>query len=475
MKTPYILSLIISFFILQMQTRAQSYFQKTYPMSNDQEGQDVLPTSDGGYLIAGYTNTSILYDCDLLIIKTDAVGNKLWSKTYGGNKPDFPYHMLATNDGNYFLIGYSQSYGGGDMDILLQKIDPSGNQIWLKTYGGSGNDYARDVTATADGNYMIVGSSNSQSTTGQNANLIKIDPSGNVIWNKTYGGSANDHGCIVKQCSDGGYIMLGQTYSYGIGNGDAWLVKMNSNGDTTWTKTFGGSQNDEGVSLAVNSDDSFTFLIRDSSTAGKDIDIRVVKTSSTGNVMWNKVYGGSQKDTPKMIQHTSDGGYVIAGISRSFGWINPDMYVLKLTNSGDTTWTRHFGGANHEHCYAVRELSDGSYIAVGKSASYGPDIDPILLKINSNGLLSVGLTEYASLSSAIQLYPNPNKGELNLDLSNFKATKITVLNTLGEMVYSKNIENEQKINIKLPDQKTGLYFIRTESETHSVTNKFIIN
>lgn len=470
--TKLILSLY--FFTICLACFSQTYFQKTYPASLDQEGQDVFATPDGGYLIAGYTNTSILYDCDVMVIKTDAFGNKAWSKTYGGNKPDFPYHMLPTTDGNYFLVGYSQSYsGGGDMDILLIKIDPSGNQLWLKTYGGNGNDYARDITATADGNYMIVGSSNIPSQP-HNANLIKIDPAGTVIWSKYYGGSANDYGCAIKQCSDGGYIMLGQTYSYGVGSGDAYLVKTDAAGDTLWTKTFGGSQNDEGVSLTVNSDNGFTFLVRDSSGAGKDIDVRIIRTSGTGNVMWNKVYGGTQKDTPKMVQKTSDGGYILAAISRSYGWINPDMYILKCNSSGDTTWTRHYGGANHEHCYAVREQPDGSYIAVGKSASYGPDIDAILLKINSNGTMTVGIHEYAN-NSPIIIYPNPNSGNLNLDLSNFKAKKVTVTDILGIEVFSKEIENENILTIQLENKKTGVYFVKSESETQSVINKIIIN
>lgn len=456
-----------------MVCQAQTYFQKTYPLSLEQEGQDVVAMPDGGYLIAGYTTTSILYDSDVYVIKTDAFGNKLWSKTYGGNKPDFPYHMLPTTDGNYFLVGYSQSYGGGDLDILLIKIDPNGNQLWLKTYGGTGNDYARDITATTDGNYMIVGSSNSQSTTGQNANLIKIDPTGNVIWSKTYGGSANDHGSIVKQCSDGGYIMLGQTYSYGVGNGDAYLVKTDSGGDTLWTKTFGGAQNDEGVSLVVNNDNSFTFLVRDSSGAGKDIDVRITKTTSNGNLVWSKLYGGGQKDTPKMIQQTTDGGYVLAAISRSFGWINPDMWILKCTSTGDTTWTQHYGGANHEHCYAVREQTDGSYIAVGKTDSYGPDMDAIFLKLNSNGTLAVGIPELTD-ASAIKLYPNPSDGNLNLDLTKFKAKKITVIDVLGTEIYSKELNSETQITINLQNKKTGVYFVKSESETQSVINKFII-
>ena len=161
MKIKYSISLAV--LLLSFVIKGQTYFQKVYQSSpHDQEAQDVLPTSDGGYILAGYTTNTTFNDCDVYIMKADANGNLLWTKTYGVNKPDFPYHMLATNDGNYFLVGYSQSYGGGDYDILLMKIDPSGNMLWTKTYGGFGNDMGRDIIATNDGNYLIVGSSIAQ-------------------------------------------------------------------------------------------------------------------------------------------------------------------------------------------------------------------------------------------------------------------------------------------------------------------------
>jgi len=455
---------------------AQTYFQKTYPNSPyEQEGQDVLATPDGGYLMAGYTTNSTINDCDVYLVKTDGVGNLLWTRTYGGAKPDFPYHMIETTDGNYFLIGYSQSYGGGDSDILLMKINPAGDLVWTKTFGGFGNDYGKDIIATTDGNYMIVGWSNSVGPGGQNANLIKIDPAGIVIWNKLYGGASQDYGSSVKQCSDGGYIMLGQTFSYGAGGGDAYLVKTNANGDTVWTKTFGGALADEGTYINVNADNSFTFLIRDSSNAGQDIDIRIVKTDATGNMIWSKIYGGTQKDTPKMIQPTADGGYIVGAISRSFGWINPDMWIMKFNNMGDTTWTRHFGGVNNEHCYVVREQPDGSYIATGKTASYGPDMDVILLKINSEGTFVVGMNELAKTHNNILLFPNPGEGDFQLEMGDFKAIKIRITDITGREIYEQEFKHEQKINIKLKNKIPGSYIIKCESETQSITIQFIIN
>lgn len=476
MNKPYtFLALALSLILISGNIRSQTYFQKVFFNSPyDQEGQDVLPTADGGYLIAGYTTNSALNDADVLVIKSDATGNEMWRKTYGGAKPDFPYHMLATNDGNYFLVGYSQSYGGGDYDILLIKIDPAGTALWTKTYGGWGNDIGRDVIATADGNYVIVGSSNSPGLADQNANLIKIDPAGTIIWSKLIGGTANDYGNSVRQTSDGGYIMIGQTFSSGAGNGDAYLVKLNANGDTTWTKTFGGAQSDEGYYISIATDGGYAFIIRDSSNVGQDIDIRFIKTDASGNVVWNKVYGGNKKDTPKMVQTTSDGGYIIGAISRSFGWMNPDMWILKCNSLGDTTWTRRYGGSQNEHCYVVREMPDGSYISTGKAASFGPDFDPIFLKLDPQGNIPVGLEEQMKNPLVISVYPNPSTGIFNLDLTEIGPANIQINDLLGKEIYSKSINKTGLESIQL-NSKPGIYFMTLKTEKGEVTKKLIVN
>jgi hypothetical protein len=474
MKAKFILITCFACMIFLLPTKGKAqYFLQVYQSSPyNQEGQDVLATPDGGYLIAGYTQNNDPSDCDVYIIKTDGGGNKISTKTYGGAKPDFPYHMITTFDGNYFLIGYSQSYGSGDVDVLLMKVDQNGNLIWQKTYGGSGNDYGQDIIATSDGNYVIVGSSNSGASTYE-ANLIKIDPAGNLIWNRMLGGAFDDFGRSVKQCSDGSLIVLGCTMEFG--NGDAYLIKTDNAGVFQWNKAIGGSGYDEGAYINVNSDGSFTFLIRDSSTVAMDIDVRIVKTDPAGTVIWSKAYGGDKKDTPKMIQPTSDGGYIVAAISRSFGWVNPDMWIMKFDNAGDTTWTRHYGGVNNEHCYVVREQPDGSYIAVGKTASYGPDMDPIFLKLNSNGTLAVGIHEQRLVYNNIRLYPNPGNGIIKIDLNDFKASKISIVNAIGQEIYRKEIKGEESIDMDLQDKRSGLYLLKCESETQCIIKNFIIN
>ncbi|MDQ3048698.1 MAG: T9SS type A sorting domain-containing protein [Bacteroidota bacterium] len=455
---------------------AQTTFQKNYPSLYEQEGLDVLPTTDGGYMIAGYTTTNLLDDADILIVKTDALGDTVWTKSYGGPEPEFANSIVKTTDGNYFIIGFSQSFGGGDYDTWLLKVNPMGDTIWTKTYGSWGNEEGREVIPTADGNYVITGFTDSPTPSNYNCFLTKIDPSGNIIWSKNYGGSGYDCGNSVRQCLDGGYIIIGETFSYGAGSCDAWLIKTNSSGDTTWTKTFGGPYRDEGKSIVTNSDGTYTLCVRDSSYGAGDIDVTIIKTTSTGIPIWTKTYGGTLKDTPKMIQPTTDGGYVVACISRSFGWVQPDMWILKLNASGDTLWSRNYGGGDHEHCYSVRQMTDGGYIAIGKTKSYSSRNQTFFLKLNSMGTLGpVAIEEYANES--FDPYPNPTEGLININLGEVSSPlELTVFNNLGQSIYSEKIQRgaSSLMNLDLKGNPSGMYYMSLRSEKGTETRKVVL-
>jgi hypothetical protein len=451
---------------------SQNYFQKTYATTYDKTSRDILPTSDGGYIIAGSTNTTTVTDCDVFVMKTDASGNLLWSKQFGGNKPDYTYAMCETSDGNYFITGYSESFSGGDQDVYLIKMDPSGNLLWQKTYGSWGNDEGREIIHTSDDNYVIVGTMGpaTGSLTSQDAFLIKIDLSGTILWQKYYGGSNKEYGNSVKQCSDGGYILTGQTLSWGQ-NGDTYIVRTNSSGDTLWTKMHSSPLADEGVWVTVNADDSFAFAIRDSSSS--DVDVRILKLDANGGVVWDKLYGSTDKDTPKSICTTADGGYLVGAISRSFGWVNPDMWLLKLNASGDTLWSRHFGSSDHEHCHKAKEWDNG-YIAVGHSRSYGPGQKVMFVKMNTSGAIVAGLKEN-SIADNFNVYPNPtSNGRINIDL-NSGLLKLRLSNALGEVVFERsNTVATKEEEIDLGIHKDGVYLLNIETEKGTVNKKIII-
>lgn len=472
--------LLLSCFPFFIKAQVTVTFQKVFSDAYAMDGLDVIPAKGGGYIITGMITNDIINDMDIHVIKTNNTGDMQWTKTYGGIKPEYSFGILqATDSSGYFIIGYSQSFSGGDYDTWLLKIDNDGDTLWTKTYGTWGNDQGQEIIPTSDGNYILTGSSNSPPNSSYQAYLIKIDPDGDIIWDKYYGGSSYEIGNSVKQTPDGGYIMLGITYSYGV-NGDAFLVKTNAIGDTLWTKKYGGSQLDEGIFIVVNSDSSYTFCVRDSSSIGKNIDVQIIKTDANGNILWDKHYGGTEKDTDKMIQKTSDGGYIVSGITRSFGLSLPDMWILKLDSEGDTLWTRRYGGTDNEHCYSTKQTSDGGYIAVGKCESFSQEDGIMFLKLNSKGKLGseVGINEIYS-DNTLTIYPNPAGRVFNIDFKEgLPPSSIKITNVKGQVIFSQvldaTIQNRNRI-IDLKESAPGVYFLTIQSTKKTITKKIILD
>ena len=189
-------------------------------------GQSVQQTSDGEYIIAGNTYSYGAGDYDVYLIKTDPNGDSQWQKTFGGSDSDHGYSVQQTTDGGYIIAGFTYSYGAGDYDVYLIKTDPNGNSQWQRTFGGPNYEDGYSVQQTSDGGYIIAGSTDSYGAEYTNIYLIKTDPNGDSEWQKTFGGNLGESGYSVQQTSDGGYIIAGLTDSYGAGNWDVYLIKL---------------------------------------------------------------------------------------------------------------------------------------------------------------------------------------------------------------------------------------------------------
>jgi hypothetical protein len=260
-----------------------------------------------------------------------------FNKTFGGSNFDKANSVQLVSDGGYILAGQTQSFGSGNLDAWSIKTDAQGNEVWNRTFVGLDIDGATrreaevySVQPTSDGGYILVGYSTFD---GINAWLIKINAEGNEVWNKTFGGAYYDTANSVQVTSDGGYILAGQTQSFGSGLANAWLIKTDAEGNEVWNKTFGGeSYNDEANSVQVTSDGGYILA---GTTGTRFLDAWLIKTDSQGNEVWSKTLGGENLEEGSSVLSTSNGGYILAGWTYSFGAGSWDAWLIKVNVDGN--------------------------------------------------------------------------------------------------------------------------------------------
>jgi len=419
MKTAIIICLtLISF------GTALAGWERTYGGSDEEYGFSVVQTSDSGYVIVGYTGSFGAGLYDVYLVKTDSAGDTLWTRTYGGINVDVGRAVVQTTDGGYIIVGETFSYSAGSPDIYLVKTNVNGDTIWTRTYGGSNNDEGWSVAQTFDGGYIVTGRSHSFGAGESDVYLVKTDALGDTLWTRTYGGSEYDEGYSVAQTSDGGYIVAGGTESFGAGRYDVYLVKTDAVGDTIWTRTYGGSDFDRGHSVAQTSDGGNLVVGQTTSYGIGGADVYLVKTDTDGDTIWTRNYGGSNYDSGCSVIQTFDGGYLIGGISASFGAGERDAYILKTTPLGDTIWTHTYGGSQWDGIYSVAQTIDGGYIFAGATESFGAgEYDMYLIKTDSLGYTGIEEKPPSPKPEAFKIsaYPNPFNSAVIITVSG-KAT-----------------------------------------------------
>ncbi len=389
---------------------AQQKWIRTYGGTNYDWGFSVQQTTDGGYIIAGTTISFGAGAWDFYLIKTDSIGDTLWTKTYGGVNIDYGYSVQQTSDGGYIVVGYTTSFGTGAADVYLIKTDSTGDTLWTKTYGGTNEDYGYSVQQTSDGGYIIVGATDSFNPFIFDVYLIKTNASGDTLWTKTFGGADHDKGWYVQQVSDIGYIIAGETWSLGAGSADVYLIKTDSTGDTLWTKTYGGTNEDYGYSVQQTSDGGYIIVGYTKSFGTGSADVYLIKSNSFGDTLWTRIFGKSNDDYGYSVQQTSDEGYIVAGWSYSFGTGSADVYLIKTNATGDTLWTRIYGGTWDDDSYSVKQTSDGGYIIAGDTRSFGAGyFDVYLIKTDAigNGDVEEGKTRTKDQEIRFKAIPNP--------------------------------------------------------------------
>lgn len=326
----YYRGIFFFFFILFVDhIKAQSSFQKTYGGSGDDYCFSSIQCTDKGFVLVGYTDSYGAGGNDFMVIKTDSLGNTLWSKTFGGNKDDEAYSVKQTTDGGYIVAGYSKSFGAINYNAYLVKLNALGDTMWTKSYGGIKTDFANVVQQTNDAGYILAGYTTTFVSGSDSGNiyLIKTDALGNVKWTTSIGGTvAISDGYSIQQTTDKGYAITGYTNSFGEPNGDAYLIKTDSLGNTLWTKTYGSIGVDWGNSIKQTTDGGFIIAGSASFDTTNLIDVYLIRTDVNGDTLWTKTFGGKGYDFGQAIQLTKDGGFVIAGYTNSCDSGNYNMF-----------------------------------------------------------------------------------------------------------------------------------------------------
>ena len=440
---------------------AQHKWEKVVGGSGRDQAFSVQQTQDGGYIVAGFTG-SFGHGCyDAYVVKKDARGDTVWTKTYGTRNNDYSWSIALCGDGGYALLGATDSiFQTGPHDLYLVRISSAGNLLWTQVYGDTSkadscDESGFDVQETTDGGYILVGGTRSFGAGAYDVYLVKTDSVGDTLWTKTYGTPMSESGRSVQQTQDGGYIIAGSAYVSGTGY-DVYLVRTDSQGDTLWTRTYGGADSDNAQCVVQTQDEGFVFA---GATGG---DLYLGKTDSAGNLLWTKVYGGMYNDWANAVRKTEDGGFVIVGGTRTS--IDPEhcyVWLLKTDSSGDTLWTKIKDAAT-ANGMDVQTTNDGGYIIGAITWEYGGDDDFYLIKTDSTGESSIEESKIRkTMQTRIKTLPNPFI--CFTTVPGYEDKNFVAYDIAGKMVgrFKGN-----KIGI---DLLPGVYFIVLENMTNTCT------
>lgn len=496
--------LILLFYstVVLSQTVPAIQWQKSLGGNNGGDhAYSLVKTTDGGYIVAGScsSNNGIVTgnhgSSDFWIVKLTATGTLQWQKSLGGTGIDEARSIIQTTDGGYIIAGYSTSNNGdvtgnhGAKDYWVVKITSTGTIQWQKSLGGTGNEQAFSIIQATDGGYIVAGysMSNNGDVTGNHGDkdywIVKLASTGTIQWQKSLGGTGSDQAHSIVQTTDGGYIVAGLTTSNNgdvtgnHGSGDCCVVKLTSTGDIQWQKALGGTNNDEAYSIIQTTDGGYIFAGYSDSNNG-DVtgnhgggDYWIVKLTSTGNIQWQKALGGTRLDESYSIIQTIDGGYIVAGNSDSNdedvsgNHEGSDYWVVKLTSVGNIQWQKSLGGSEWDYAYSIIQSTDGGYVIAGYANSNDGDVtgntgdDYWIVKLASDTLETNTFNE-----NNFVIYPNPVNNILNIDGTAIKSIIITDVTGKTVLINYESIlsQKHSKNEINISNLQNGVYFVKIQ-------------
>ncbi len=499
----------------------QITFQKTYGGINWEWATSLKQAADGGYYILGTTNSFGADTNDVYLLKTDADGNLLWSKTFGGSGYDNGTSLLVTAESNLIILGSTTSFGAGNSDIYLIKTDGNGNLIWSKTYGGINDDGVASIQQTSDGGFIIVGNTSSFGAGNSDVYAIRTDVNGDTLWTKTYGATMFESATSVRQASDGGFIIAGGTNR--IGKGSIYIIKTNSQGDLSWSRTYGDWGRNYTNQLLVTNNNGEIFICDGRSSPGVH-EVCLMKMENTGHILWVKKPGGMFSN--KSFTIGANGEFIISGSKGAHQHFDASM-VRCDSNGNIISVASYLSPYPHFQSFMdAFQTNDGGFIMAGTTDYYGlgyydillvktdlnrnsgcndsllangTTMNDTILSFDSSTVVSptntvvnipntivgtgcittticyaVGITEASKEDNIFSLSPNPATSELRIENAELRIEKIELYDLIGEKVFQSNISNlTSQISIEVSQLHSGIYFVRVKTDKGIRAAKFV--
>jgi hypothetical protein len=325
------------------------------------------------------------FGCIITSVSFAQTLDSLWSRTFGGGNNDVCNSVQQTSDSGYIMAGTTSSIGAGSDDFWLVRTNKNGNTLWSKRFGGSDRDRCYSVQQTSDGGFILAGETYSFGAGNDDFWLVKTDANGDSVWSRTFGGTGDDCSESVRETPDGGYILAGLTFSFAVGAADFWMVKTDVNGYEVWSHSYGRNDTDYCFAVRPTMDDGYLLAGFTKSGGAGGRDFWLIKTDSDGDSLWSRTYGGPNDEECRAVFETWD-GIVMAGSTTSYGSGGSDYWLVKTDSDGGMLWNYPYGGTGNEYCYSCWEAADGGYAMGGWTSSYGAgNYDFYMVKVDWEG------------------------------------------------------------------------------------------
>lgn len=365
----------------------QPTWEHTYGGSGRDEATHAAMTPDGGTVVAGDRTPEGKKDADAWVIHLDKAGNTIWERTWGSAGDEHVEDIQPTQDGGFVVTGETEGSIAGVGHVWVAKLDGKGSTVWERHYDKARTGTPHCVIATADGGYVVAGREQSSNPDYFDGWVAKLDGEGKVVWERFYGGKADEDIAAIRETPEGGYIFAGSTQSKGAGDSDAWVVKIDASGEVRWEHTFGSPHADAALDIIALGDKG--YVVAGYSDADRDRHKRdgwIIRLDAKGNKLWEHMYGGRENDLVREIRPANDGGFIVVGSTVPQEGASTDAWVFRIDKDGNELWHRAIGGQHADEATAVVPQLDGAFVVVGKTRSKGAGgTDAWVMRLNALG------------------------------------------------------------------------------------------